>query len=380
MDKNLTNSFCQSDKPYLSKDEYYMRKALALALKAKGRTFPNPLVGALIVKNGEIIAQGYHRKAGAKHAEVEAINSAGKRAKGSTLYVSLEPCTHYGRTPPCVDKIIESGIKEVCIGMIDPNPLNNGKGIRLLEEHRIKTRFGILEMDIRKNNQPFIKYMNKKMPYITVKVGQSLDGKIATKDGNSKWITSDKSRVYARLLRREYDSIMVGVNTIIKDNPILLANDNQAQFTRIIVDSRLSTPADSNIFKKPLPVIIATLKEASGQETENNYFLAQKSRVLYVKENNGQINLHDLLKKLARLGITNILVEGGGSLIGSLFDNGLVDKLLFFIAPKIIGGKDSITSVKGRGVSRVDKAISIKEMKIKKISGDILVEGLINIY
>lgn len=364
----------------MNEDEYFMQKALCLALKAKGRTFPNPLVGALVVKSGKIIGKGYHRKAGLAHAEVEAIEDAGKKAMGASLYVTLEPCTHYGRTPPCVDKILEAGIKKVFIGMLDPNPLNNGKGIKLLQEHGIEVSVGFLEGALRKINQPFIKYITKKMPYISVKVGQSLDGKIATRSGDSRWITSDKTREFSHRLRNEYDAIMAGVNTVIRDNPILLSSAADKQFTRIIVDSHLSTPADAQIFQKPGPVIIATVKETLGQEMENKALLSQKAKILEVKENNGQVNLYDLLRKLARLEITNILVEGGGTLIGSLFDFNLVDKVLFFIAPKIIGGKDAISSVMGRGVLRVDKAVRLKEVELSRIGEDFLVEGIVREY
>ena len=372
----------------MSMNEYFMNKALVLALKAKGRTFPNPLVGALVVKNGRIVGKGYHKRAGLAHAEVEAIKDAAKFARGGStslttgaaMYVTLEPCTHYGRTPPCVDKILEVGIKKVFVGMADPNPLNNGKGIRLLQEHAIAVETGILEDKLKKINQPFIKYITQKMPFVTVKLGQSLDGKIATKDGQSQWITSDKSREFAHRLRSNYDAIMVGVNTVIKDNPFLASGSSDRQLTRIIVDSHLSTPANANIFQKAHPVIIATLKETLGQETENRNLLSQKARILEVKENNGQINLYDLFKKLARLELSNILVEGGGILIGSLFDCNLVDKVLFFIAPKIIGGKDSLSSVMGKGVTRIDKAVKLNEVKIKKLGEDFLVEGVVHTY
>lgn len=365
----------------MNKHEYFMQEALSLSLKAKGMTFPNPLVGALVVAGARIIGKGYHRKAGLAHAEIEALEDAGKQAKGASLYVTLEPCTHYGRTPPCVDKILEAGIKKVFIGITDPNPLNNGKGIKLLQEHGVAVRAGFLEDELRKVNQPFIKYITKKMPYVTVKVGQSLDGKIATRSGDSKWITSDKTREFTHRLRNDYDAIMVGVNTVIRDNPFLAPDAPDKQFTRIIVDSHLSTPANANIFQKPYPVIIATLKETSGQEKENKALLSEKSRILEVKENNGLVNLYDLLKKLAgRFEIINILVEGGGTLIGSLFDLDLVDRALFFIAPKIIGGKDAVSSVMGRGVSRVDKAFNLKDAGIKKAGNDFLIEGIIHTY
>lgn len=364
----------------MNHNEYFIRKALALALKARGMTFPNPLVGAVAVKHNRIVGKGYHKKAGLPHAEVEAIESAGKSALGATLYITLEPCTHYGRTPPCVDKILESGIKKVVVGTVDPNPLNNGKGIQLLREHKVEVEVGFLENELRQMNQPFIKYITKKMPFITVKVGQSLDGKIASRTGDSKWITSDKTRAFSHQMRRFYDAIMVGVNTVIRDNPFLVSRTPEHTFTRIIVDSHLGMPCNANIFQKPGPVIIATLKEKSGQETENRNLLSQKAKILEVKENQGQVNLYDLLKKLARLELSNILVEGGGTLIGSLFDCNLVDKVLFFIAPKIIGGKDAISSVMGRGIAYADRALKLRDVKIKKIDDDFLVEGTIHTY
>jgi len=356
---------------------HYMSLAIKLALKAKGRTSPNPMVGALVVKNGRIIGRGYHEKAGLPHAEVAALEEAGKSAKGATLYVTLEPCTHFGKTPPCVDKIIRSRIREVVVGMIDPNPLNNGKGIAILKQHKIKVNSGFLEDKLKKLNEVFIKYITKGMPFVTVKVAESLDGKIATRSGDSKWISSDKSRAYAHRIRRNFDAIMVGVNTILRDNPRLDAWFSDKQPIKIVVDSQLSTPQDANIFSKNSSVIIVTMSSTPGQETENRKMLLQKARILEAKEKAGQINLKDMMKKLARLGISNILVEGGGTLVGSLFDEGLVDKIMFFISPKIIGGKGAISAVMGEGIARIDKAIRLKEVKIKHIGGDILVEGYV---
>ncbi|OGX15393.1 MAG: riboflavin biosynthesis protein RibD [Omnitrophica WOR_2 bacterium RBG_13_41_10] len=356
---------------------YHMDLAIRLSLKAKGKTLPNPMVGAVVVKNGRIIAKGYHKKAGLPHAEVIALDEAGQAAKGAILYVTLEPCVHFGKTPPCINRIIQSGIKEVVVGMIDPNPLTNGKGIQILKEHKIKVRVGILENRIRKINEVFIKYITKKMPYITVKVGESLDGKIATKTGDSKWITSDASRNYAHKIRKNYDAIMVGVNTVLRDNPKLYAVSSGGKIPKIIVDSQLSTSPVANIFLNNSKVFIATIAVRPGQETENRKILAQKATILEIKEKEGQVNLRDMMKKLARLEIANILVEGGGTLIGSLFDEGLVDKVLFFISPKIIGGRDAIGSVMGKGITHIDKAIKLKETKFKHIGEDLFIEAYV---
>ncbi len=358
-------------------DEYYMQEAIKLALKAKGKTSPNPLVGALVVKNGKIIGRGFHAKAGLAHAEIVAIDQAGKNVKGATLYVTLEPCTHTGRTPPCINRIIASGIKQVVIGMIDPNPINNGKGVLLLKQNNLKVRVGVLNNQLKKINENFIKYITEKIPLITVKVAQSLDGRIATYSGDSKWITSDRSRAFAHKIRQNYDAIMVGINTVLRDNPNLNAWFSKKKLTKIIIDTNLSTPANSNIFSNDSKVIIITLPSRPGQETENRKSLSAKAKILEVREKNGQINLRDALKKIAQLQITNIIVEGGGTLIGSLFDEKLVDKVLFFISPKIIGGKEAVSSVMGKGVKRIDQAIKLHDLKMKRFGEEVLIEARI---
>jgi len=357
--------------------EYYMNLAMRLALKGLSRTSPNPMVGALLVKDGRIIGRGYHEKAGSAHAEIIALDEAGRKAKGATLYVTLEPCAHFGRTPPCVDSIIRSGVKEVIVGMVDPNPLNNGKGIEILRKQGMKVRVGFLEDKLRRMNESFVKYITRKMPFVTVKVAQSLDGRIATKTGESKWITSDRSRIYAHRIRQRYDAIMVGVNTILRDNPRLDSWFSERKSVKIVVDSGLSVPINANIFSRDSKVVIVTVSSLPGQETENRKTLEQKARILEVKEKSGQINIRDMLKKLAQQEITNILVEGGGTLIGTLFDEGLVDKVMFFISPKIIGGKDAIGSVMGRGISRLDSAVKLKNVQLRRLGDDFLIEGYI---
>jgi diaminohydroxyphosphoribosylaminopyrimidine deaminase/5-amino-6-(5-phosphoribosylamino)uracil reductase len=352
-----------------------MRIAMNLALKAKGKTSPNPMVGAVVVKNARIIGKGFHERAGLSHAEIIALEEAGKKAKGATLYVTLEPCAHFGRTPPCVDRIVSSGIKEVIIGMIDPNPVNNGRGLNILKENGVRVEVGFLEEELKKMNEVFIKYVSRRLPFVTVKVAQSLDGKIATRSGESKWITSDKSRGFAHRIRSRYDAIMVGVNTVRKDNPRLDAWFSQKNPVKIIVDSQLSIPQNANLFSGKSQVIVVTLSVRPGQETENRKLLTEKAKILEVKEKDGQINLKDMMKRLARMEITSVLVEGGGTLIGSLFDEGLVDKVLWFVSPKIIGGKDAISSVMGKGIDRMEKAVGLKDVILKRFGEDILVEA-----
>ncbi|MDI6758619.1 MAG: bifunctional diaminohydroxyphosphoribosylaminopyrimidine deaminase/5-amino-6-(5-phosphoribosylamino)uracil reductase RibD [Candidatus Omnitrophota bacterium] len=354
---------------------YFMNLAMNLALKGKGKTSPNPMVGALVVKNNRILGKGFHEKAGLAHAEIIALDEAKEKSEGSTLYVTLEPCVHFGRTPPCVERIIKSKVKEVVVGMLDPNPLNNGKGINLLRQNGIKVEAGFLENELKKLNEVFIKYITKKLPFVTIKVAQSLDGRIATREGDSKWITSDKSRIFSHRRRAGYDAIMVGANTVLRDNPMLNAWFSKKQPKKIIVDSELSISENANIFSSQVPVIIVTLPVEPGQETENRKALSQKAVILEVKGKAGQINLKEMMRKLAKIEIANIIVEGGGMLVGSLFDEGLVDKILFFISPKIIGGKNAISSVMGKGRARIDNVIKVKDMELKHFGEDILIEG-----
>jgi diaminohydroxyphosphoribosylaminopyrimidine deaminase/5-amino-6-(5-phosphoribosylamino)uracil reductase len=327
------------------------------------------------VKDGRVVGKGFHEQAGLPHAEINCLDDAEDKAKGSTLYVTLEPCAHFGRTPPCVDRIIRSGVKRVIVGMVDPNPRNNGRGIARLRQCGIKVEVGFLEDKLRQLNEAFIKYITKKMPFVTVKVAESLDGKIATKTGDSKWITSDKSRAFSHRIRKDYDAIMVGVNTVLRDNPRLDAWFSKRSPIKIITDSHLSTPAEANIFSGKSKVIIVTLPTQPGQQTDNRKILSQKAKILEVKGKFGLINLKDMMKKLTQLEITNILVEGGGTLNGALFDEGLVDRVMFFISPKIIGGKDAISSVMGLGISRVDKAVKLRNIKVKHLGEDLLLQA-----
>lgn len=335
-------------------DEKYMRMALALARKAKGLTNPNPAVGAVVVKNGRIVGKGYHKRCGLPHAEINALNEARRRAKGATLYVTLEPCDHFGRTPPCTDAIIKANVNRVVIGMKDPNPINNGKGIKKISSRGINTTVGILENEAKDLNRPFIKFITSRMPYVTVKVAESLDGKIATKAGDSKWISGEDSRRYVHRLRGEVDAVMIGANTAMKDDPTLLSRTSKGkQPIRVIVGNIRKMPRNARIFSTAgkSPVYIAAAKRG------------------------GKVDLKDLLKKLGKMGVMYLLVEGGGELIGSLVEKKLVDEFLFFIAPKIIGGRKAVTSVEGEGIKKMSQALIFDEMKIQKIGKDILIKA-----
>lgn len=354
--------------------EKYMRIAIELAQKAEGETSPNPAVGALVVKGAKVIGRGFHERCGLPHAEVNALADAGSRAKGGTLYVTLEPCDHFGRTPPCTDAIIRSGIKNVFIGMADPNPANNGRGMAKLRKSGIKTTVGILEEEARSINLPYIKFMTRGLPYVTVKVAESLDGKIATRTGDSKWITGEDSRRYVRSLRGRVDAVMVGVNTVVKDNPMLLADaSSRKQPVRIIVDTGLRTPPGARIFSyiKSSPVIIA----AARWTRRARLYQKRGAEVVFAGSKKERVNLTQLLKILAKRGIAHLFVEGGGELIAAMIEEGLVDRFLFFIAPKIIGGRHAKTSVEGRGFDRVGQALVFTKMKARMLDTDILIEA-----
>ena len=332
-------------------DEKYMRLALDLAKKAEGHTSPNPMVGAVIVKDGRIVGRGYHKRCGSAHAEVNAIKSAGTRARGATMYVTLEPCDHFGRTPPCTDAIIGSGVRKVIAAMKDPNPINAGHGLKKLKRNGIETRVDVLKDEAFLLNKPYIKFITKKMPYVTLKIAESLDGKIAARTGDSKWITSEDTRRYVHKLRAKSDAVMVGANTVISDDPKLLAKGSSKQPLRIVVCGKRKIPANAKIFLD-----------------------TKKSSVILARSRTGRVDLKQLLKQLAGLQITNILVEGGGELAASLIESKLVDRFLFFVAPKIIGGREAVTSVEGLGVGRVADAVVLKNFKTRRFKNDILLE------
>ena len=357
-----------------SQDTKFMRFALELAKKAEDRTFPNPMVGCVIVKNGRIIGKGYHRKAGKPHAEIEALRSLNSSPKGAAMFVTLEPCNHFGKTPPCAPAIVKSGIKRVVAAMPDPNPIVKGRGMRYLRRNGVKTEAGLLEKEARFLNRKYLRFITTGLPYVTVKLAESLDGKIAARDNSSKWITSDASRAHARRLRSSFDAVMVGANTVIKDDPMLFGGGSRNP-VRLTVDAKLRLPVSSNVIKtaRKAPVIIGTTFSAPKKRIKK--FSGIKGvEVIVLKGKSGKVPLRQFFKALAKKGIMNILVEGGGELAGSLLDNGLVNEWMFFIAPKIIGGVN--TSVRGKGVPNMKKAVELHHVNYMKENGDILVRGI----
>ncbi|MCX8014407.1 MAG: bifunctional diaminohydroxyphosphoribosylaminopyrimidine deaminase/5-amino-6-(5-phosphoribosylamino)uracil reductase RibD [candidate division WOR-3 bacterium] len=320
-------------------DEYYMRLAIELAERGRGFVSPNPLVGAVIVKNRRIIGRGYHKKFGEAHAEINALENCFESANGATLYVTLEPCNFLEKkTPPCVPEIIKSGIKRVVIGTLDCNPKTCQKGVTALKKAGIETKIGVLAKEIKRQNESYFKYMQTGLPFVILKLGLTLDGRIATRSGESKWIPSKPSRTFAQQLRRQVDAILVGVNTVLKDNPKLTCRiDRQKKLTRVILDTNLKTPLNANVLKGTNPTIIFTKQLP---KTKYHKYLARHKNLEIIPvrtEQNGYLAWREILKELAKRNIASLLIEGGAKVASSAFTNRIIDKVYLIYAPKIIG-------------------------------------------
>ena len=353
-----------------------MREALRIARNAEGRTSPNPLVGAVIVKDGKIIAEGWHRQAGTPHAEIHALNMAGELARGATLYVTLEPCSHFGRTPPCAKAIVESGIKKVVAAMKDPNLKVAGRGFEILRSAGVAVEVGLLETEARKLNEVFIKWVTKKLPFVTMKFACSLDGKIATVGGESQWISCEASRKFAHHLRDINDAILIGVGTVLADNPSLTTRLIEGKNpVRVIVDSTARTPLDSKVVTdKSARTIIATTSNAPPEKIS----ALKNHGVEIITAGNGEhVDLKILMQELAAQEITSVLVEGGGMIHFSMLSAGFVDKVFAFIAPKIIGGANALTAVEGVGFEKLSDAINLKNFTAEKLGEDFLLAGYV---
>lgn len=355
-----------------------MKSALRLAKIGKGKVDPNPMVGAVIVKENKVIAKGWHQSYGEAHAEVTAFENAITDVEGATMYVTLEPCSHYGKTPPCADMIIKKKIKRVVVGTLDPNPLVAGQGVKKLVDAGIEVLIGVLEKECRDINRVFMKYIAEKKPFVVMKTAMSLDGKIATKKGESKWITGAKARESVHELRNEMAGIMVGINTVIKDNPQLICRiENGKNPIRIIVDSKLRISIDSKVLENQdiAKTIIATTDQ--GDIRKKKEIEEKGVKVLVVKSLEGRVDLQDLMSKLAEEKIDSILLEGGATLNFSALEQSIVDKVRIYIAGKIIGGDQSKTPVGGRGIDLLRDAFQLENIKYKSVGKDLLVEGYI---
>ena len=358
----------------------FMESALSLAKLALGYTSPNPAVGAVVVRDGVVVGLGHTQPPGSVHAEVMALQQAGDRARGAMMHVTLEPCCHRGRTPPCTEAIVNAGISEVHMALLDPNPLVSGKGLRRLEEAGVKAFVGECEEKAREINEGYIKFITTGLPFVTAKFAMSLDGKIATQNGDSKWISGDEARNFVHYLRHIVDAVMVGANTIIIDDPQLSARGcsgkggkAKLQPLRVIVDGRGRTPLSSRVFKEPGKTLIAVAKPFDVKKADE--FRKAGAEVIELPAERGVIELADLVSLLGKRQITSVLVEGGSSLFGSLFDCGLVDKVLAFVSPIIVGGDGAKSAVGGLGVNRVAEALHLGRVKITEFGGDVLIGG-----
>jgi diaminohydroxyphosphoribosylaminopyrimidine deaminase / 5-amino-6-(5-phosphoribosylamino)uracil reductase len=354
-------------------DENIMYQAIGLAEEGRRLAHPNPMVGAMIVRKGEVIASGYHECFGKSHAEVNAIKKAGKRCKGSILYVTLEPCSTFGKTPPCVDAIIQAGFVKVVIGAIDPNLAHAGRGVRKLRRAGVAVVTGVLKDVIAQQNEVFFTNMQKNRPFVTVKLAMSLDGKIATATGDSRWISSVDSRLIVHELRAQSDAVLVGVNTCIIDNARLNVRGLSGTWRepyKVVIDQDLRLPITATVIKsnKPEYVIILTARQENDKKFKE--FENRGVQMRHVRSQGGRLSIPRVLKTLGAFNIASVLVEGGSGIVGSFFDANLVDKVCFFVAPKIIGGKSSIGAVGGKGIDRVKNAFSIKDLCVAKVGCD----------
>ena len=402
---------------YCEKDIEFMRRAIELAMKGGGYVHPNPLVGCVVVKDDEVIAEGYHEKYGEFHAERNALTHCQSETKGASLYVTLEPCCHYGKTPPCTEIIIEKGIKKVFVGILDPNPLVAGKGVKILQDAGIEVEVGLCDDEIRELNKVFLKYITTKRPYVIMKTAMTLDGKIAAFTGDSRWVTNDESRKMVHQLRSEMAAVIVGIGTVLADDPMLNVRleGEHHQPIRIVVDSNLRIPSESKIIRtaKDYRTIVVTAqtvissdRRESRPERSESFCQRQKNllqtdeispfrsasvemtkkmrtlesfgnELLECQSNNGHVDINDLMVKLGAMGIDSLLLEGGGTLNAAFLEAGCVDEVWAFIAPKIIGGEGAKTPVSGKGIAKMSDAIQLQNIDIQNINGDILIKGKI---
>ena len=383
--------------PYKKQDIEYMQRAIALAKKGAGFVNPNPMVGCVVVKDNEIITEGYHEYYGGLHAERNALTNTAADCKDATLYVTLEPCCHHGKTPPCTDIIIEKGIKKVVVGLLDPNPLVAGKGISILQDAGIEVVTGVEEDKIKELNKVFLKYIKTKRPYVILKTAMTLDGKIASHTGDSKWITNEKSRQLVHKLRSEMMGIVAGIGTVKADNPMLncrlegqQTTDNRQQSVRqpirIIVDTKASISLDSNIVKtaNEYRTILAVgdcmaskQPTAKSQQPKADILKSFNVEILQCEEKDGHVDVNDLMIKLGQMGIDSLLLEGGSCLNAAFLEAGCVDEVNAFIAPKIIGGEHSKSPIGGKGIELMKDAITFDKVEIEQIENDILIKGRI---
>lgn len=355
-------------------DIKFMRRALELAHMAEGDTSPNPMVGAVIVDgDGNIAGEGYHHKAGQPHAEINALAAAGDKAKGATVYVTLEPCSHYGRTGPCCEALIKAGVKRVVSAVTDPNPLVAGRGLNRLREAGIEVTEHVCEDEAKKLNEKFFFWITHKRPFVSLKYAMTLDGRLAAAGGDSKWITGTEARTYAHYLRKTHDAVLVGKNTVLQDDCELTTRMVEGKNpVRIVLDSKAAIPLNAKILNGEAKTIIA-VSEAAPQDKLDELQKLTNVEVLILPQRNGHLDLQALLEKLAAMEITSVLVEGGSEVHGAFIDAGLAERVYAFIAPKIIGGKNAIGPVGGIGSTDMSKALKLRDVEYKQLGADFLI-------
>ena len=364
--------------PEVEVDRNWMRRALELAARARGRTSPNPMVGAVIVKDGQVVGEGFHAYAGSDHAEVAALREAEAAAAGATLYVSLEPCCHQGRTPPCADQIVHAGIRRVVAACDDPNPSVSGRGIAALREAGITVEVGLFGEEAVRLNEAFFKYIRTGLPFVTLKVAASLDGKIATRTGESRWITGESARRRVHQLRNEVDAVLVGIGTVLRDDPLLttrLGIADQRDPIRVIVDNLARLPLRAKVVNRAstAPTILAVSQMAPRTKLEA--LEREGVQVIVVENSPRRVSLERLLELLGKRGILSVMIEGGAEINASALRKGIADKVLVFMAPILIGGKSTPTAVGGEGIESLAQALRLRDVRIERFDGDILVEG-----
>lgn len=361
-------------------DSEYMSQALALAAKGAGCVAPNPMVGALVVKDDKVVGQGYHQAVGGPHAEVHAIDDAGAAAGGATLYVTLEPCNHQGRTPPCTEKILSAGIKRVVVAMADPNPDVTGGGNARLKAHGIDVVCGVQEEAARQLNESFIKHSRTKLPFVVLKMAATLDGRIATRTGDARWVTGPPARQRVHRMRHAMDAIMVGIGTAAADDPRLttrMPDGPGVDPIRIVLDSRLTLSEQARMLNEPsgAPTYLVCGPDAPA---DNRQRLAQRgATIIEAGIADGRIDLAALMAQLGGMGITSILIEGGAQVASSALAAGIVDKLIVFYAPKLLGGDDGIPMLRGKGPALMKEALPVCDVTIELVGEDIMLQGYV---
>jgi diaminohydroxyphosphoribosylaminopyrimidine deaminase/5-amino-6-(5-phosphoribosylamino)uracil reductase len=362
-----------------SPDEQWMRRALQLAERARGRTAPNPMVGAVVVSGEQCVGEGYHHRAGEPHAEVLALRAAGERARGATLYVTLEPCCHHGRTPPCTEAVLASGVRRVVAAMLDPFPKVAGGGVAALRAAGVEVTGGTLEVAARRQNEAFLKAVTRGLPFVTLKAAMTLDGRIATVTGHSRWVTGEAARRHVHRLRDRHDAILVGIGTVRADDPLLTARLPGARDpVRVVIDARADLPLNSQIGEtlKTVRTLVAVTEAAPPPRRDA--LAAAGAEVLLVPAFGERVDARALMTELARRDLHSVLVEGGAEVNASLLEADLVDKVILFIAPKLIGGRGAPGPIGGAGIADMNAAVPLRDLRVRRFGADLAIEGYVH--